>query len=86
MTRSGLPASSNSGRTPVRALAATNFAFSIRLRRALRSASAIASGTISRPQTSPVCAASESPIVPIPQKRSKTRSRPESDASSAATA
>ena len=53
MTTSGLPASSIRGRTPVRALPATNLAFSIPLRSALRSASSIASGTISRPQISP---------------------------------
>ena len=66
-TTSGLPAFSISGRTPVRALPAMKWAFSIPLRSALRSASAIASGTISRPQTSPACAAIVSPIVPIPQ-------------------
>ncbi len=52
-TTSGLPACSISGRTPVRALPAMKWAFSIPLRSALRSASAIASGTISSPQTSP---------------------------------
>ena len=68
MTRtSGLPAFSISGRTPVRALPAMKRAFPIPFSSALRSASAIASGTISRPQTSPARAAIVRPIVPIPQ-------------------
>ena len=52
-TTSGLPAASTSGRTPVRAEPAMKRAFSIPLRSAFASASAIASGTSSRPQTSP---------------------------------
>ena len=66
-TTSGLPAFSTSGRTPVRALPDMKRAFSIPLLSALRSASAIASATISSPQTSPASFAIVSPIVPMPQ-------------------
>jgi hypothetical protein len=60
-------------------------AFSTPFSSAFAIASATAASTISTPQTSPACAASDSPIVPMPQKRSKTRSEPVSPAYSAAT-
>ncbi len=70
----------------MRTLAARKWALPIPFSLALRSASSIASGTISTPQTSPALAAIVSPIVPIPQKRSKTFSLPVRPAYSAATA
>ena len=55
-----------------------SFAFVISFRRALSIASATAASTISTPTTSRARAASESAIVPMPEKRSKTRSWPRS--------
>ena len=83
-TTSGLPASSISGRIWVRASPARKRAFEIPLMRAFSSASTIASGTTSMPQTSPAFGAIARAIVPIPQKRSKRRSVPLSPAASAA--
>ena len=56
------------------------------LRRALASASATAAGTISAPMTRPAVLAITSEMVPMPQYRSSTVSRPVSAANSAALA
>ena len=59
-------------------------ALSIEFSRAFSWASTTARSTSSTPHTSPAAVASAIAIVPIPQKRSKTRSRPVRPASSAA--
>ena len=67
---SGRPAVSTSWRRARRTSPAKKRTLSISLRRALAMASAIASSTSSRPQTSPARGASDRPMVPIPQNRS----------------
>ena len=79
-TTSGLPGLLQQGPDPRGGLGGPKRAFAMPLRRALCSASAIASATISMPQTSPAWGARHRLIVPIPQKRSKTRSVPLSPA------
>jgi hypothetical protein len=66
----GPPEVSTIWRSARRTSPAKKRALSISLRRALAIASAIASSTISRPQTSPARGASDRPIVPMPQNRS----------------
>ena len=76
MSTSGRPARSTSSRSARRTSPAKKCALSTSFRRAFAIASAIASGTISSPQTSATRGAISRPIVPIPQYRSNRRSDP----------